>query len=544
MRLEKRATVVLLFLSLMLLTPVFSLAQVRDVPPGHWAYEAVRTLLDKGYLAIGEDQLFRGDEPVDRYTLATVVAKIITEIESGRAATTPEDVRTLQRLSEELREDLVMAYAELERLEGRVETAEKHAAAYEEKMAEVIGSYAALYHRVNALEESLRASQVENKEALEQETARLKQLLDDLGASLSLDVRGLREEIASVSELVDERSYTLSAADQELRQQVQQLAQTLQEEARALRLETAQRLEQERLERMASLEELEQRINASFSQHGMQLAGQATDTQQRFTELRKELAELETRLQTDIADEAASLQTELENLAVRLASLQAELEAEQAATGDRLVTVDRAFTELRQAVNEHSEVLAAYDMMLRSLTEDLQAQERRMLGEMDTRTESMVRMQGQLLSDIEQLRASLEELRKESENVAARTAQFEAALRTFETDLAAQLAAISQEQAELNARLNTVRDDVLVLQSQVGLSESQIAALTRRVREDLSEQLNLSLLRERELQDKLRDLQAEFDSYRASTEEQLGKVNSSQMLSIGALILGAIALFN
>ena len=46
---------------------------VRDVPPNHWAYEAVMELVNRGYIAI-DDGLFAGDQPVDRFTLATVVA--------------------------------------------------------------------------------------------------------------------------------------------------------------------------------------------------------------------------------------------------------------------------------------------------------------------------------------------------------------------------------------------------------------------------------------------------------------------------------------
>src|SRR5690606_16825053 len=85
-----------------LVVPSAGALEVSDVPPGHWAYEAVSTLLERGYLPPGEDQLFRGDEAVDRYTLASVVAQLLAEVESGRAAATSEDLRTLQLLTEEL----------------------------------------------------------------------------------------------------------------------------------------------------------------------------------------------------------------------------------------------------------------------------------------------------------------------------------------------------------------------------------------------------------------------------------------------------------
>ncbi len=83
-----------------------------DVPPNHWAYQAVKQLVDKGYLALYQDQTFRGDQPVDRYTLATVVAKILKEAASGNTAASREDVKLLRSLTNEFREELVKVLTE------------------------------------------------------------------------------------------------------------------------------------------------------------------------------------------------------------------------------------------------------------------------------------------------------------------------------------------------------------------------------------------------------------------------------------------------
>ena len=40
--------------------------QIKDVPPDHWAYEAVAS---RGYLAVYEDGTFDGTRSVDRFTL-------------------------------------------------------------------------------------------------------------------------------------------------------------------------------------------------------------------------------------------------------------------------------------------------------------------------------------------------------------------------------------------------------------------------------------------------------------------------------------------
>ncbi|HYH04369.1 MAG TPA: S-layer homology domain-containing protein [Bacillota bacterium] len=104
----------LLLLSVLLLGTVTLTwaAEPKDVPADHWAYKAVKQLVDKGYLQLYQDQTFQGDQPVDRYTLATVVAKILGEIASGGTGTSKEDVKVLRSLTNELRQELVKIIAE------------------------------------------------------------------------------------------------------------------------------------------------------------------------------------------------------------------------------------------------------------------------------------------------------------------------------------------------------------------------------------------------------------------------------------------------
>jgi hypothetical protein len=82
-------------------------AEPKDVPADHWAYQAVKQLIDQGYLQLYQDQTFQGNQPVDRYTLATVVAKILNEIASGGVGTNRNDVKILRELTNELRQELV-----------------------------------------------------------------------------------------------------------------------------------------------------------------------------------------------------------------------------------------------------------------------------------------------------------------------------------------------------------------------------------------------------------------------------------------------------
>ena len=83
------------------------LASVTDVPRDHWAYQAVISLVNRGFLATYEDGSFQGTNPVDRYTLAVTVARILDEIEAGRVMGSQSDIDLLRDLSNEFRTELV-----------------------------------------------------------------------------------------------------------------------------------------------------------------------------------------------------------------------------------------------------------------------------------------------------------------------------------------------------------------------------------------------------------------------------------------------------
>jgi hypothetical protein len=107
-----RFTVIFLALAVMLFTITMSALaddnnNPADVPTNHWAYKAVKLLIDKGYLQLYQDQTFQGDKPVDRYTMAVIVAKILNEIASGQVGTNKEDMELIKRLTNEFRNEFV-----------------------------------------------------------------------------------------------------------------------------------------------------------------------------------------------------------------------------------------------------------------------------------------------------------------------------------------------------------------------------------------------------------------------------------------------------
>lgn len=100
-------------------------AEIKDVPREHWAYQSVKLLVDKGYLGLYGDGTFQGTKAVDRYTLAVVIARILSEVDSGRIGATPDDVELLRKLSGEFREELVLIASELEIFKKTINEHEK-----------------------------------------------------------------------------------------------------------------------------------------------------------------------------------------------------------------------------------------------------------------------------------------------------------------------------------------------------------------------------------------------------------------------------------
>ncbi|MCS6830894.1 MAG: S-layer homology domain-containing protein [Armatimonadota bacterium] len=63
-----------------------SLAQnteFKDVPPDHWAAEAVKEVVAKGIMKGFPDGTFRGEQPVTRYELAVTLARFMRQVEES-----------------------------------------------------------------------------------------------------------------------------------------------------------------------------------------------------------------------------------------------------------------------------------------------------------------------------------------------------------------------------------------------------------------------------------------------------------------------------
>ncbi|NLW47710.1 MAG: hypothetical protein GXY86_10300 [Firmicutes bacterium] len=171
---------ILVGLTLILLFLVFSLVSLgandpMDVPSSHWAYQAVKLMIDRGYLQLYQDQSFQGDKPVDRYTLAVVISKMLNEVAAGRVGSSKEDVELLRKLTNEYWSELVEMNIKENRSSKRMESLSKQDQIFKEDLTQTM----VLVQKLNA-----------EQRALQKEVQRI---IDEI-QTISLRVQQLEEE--------------------------------------------------------------------------------------------------------------------------------------------------------------------------------------------------------------------------------------------------------------------------------------------------------------------------------------------------------------
>ncbi|MDJ0569917.1 MAG: iron uptake porin, partial [Pleurocapsa sp. MO_192.B19] len=111
------------------LSQVTNVNQLRDVSPTDWAYEALRSLVDRyGCIAGFPNQTYRGNQALSRYEFAAGLNSCLNQIErliASSEAVSQEDLDTINRLSQEFE-------AELATLGGRVDEIESRTAILED----------------------------------------------------------------------------------------------------------------------------------------------------------------------------------------------------------------------------------------------------------------------------------------------------------------------------------------------------------------------------------------------------------------------------
>jgi hypothetical protein len=156
--------------------PVFAAANTAgnnapvDVPASHWAYKAVKLLIDKGYLQLYQDQTFQGDRPVDRYTLANTVAKILIDSASGQTGINKDDLSILKSLINEFHDELIAIIAKNNEQDLRLDVLEQKDVIANQELIEVRAELLKLQNEVAELRTKLQELETELLETKQKQT--------------------------------------------------------------------------------------------------------------------------------------------------------------------------------------------------------------------------------------------------------------------------------------------------------------------------------------------------------------------------------------
>lgn len=103
-----------------------NVTQLRDVSPGDWAYEALRSLVERyGCIAGYPDRTFRGNRATSRYEFAAGLNACLQQIERLITSNTAnfvsrKDLETLSRLTQDFQTELASLGPRIGKLENRV----------------------------------------------------------------------------------------------------------------------------------------------------------------------------------------------------------------------------------------------------------------------------------------------------------------------------------------------------------------------------------------------------------------------------------------
>ena len=107
------------------LDQVTNVTQLRDVSPGDWAFEALRSLVERyGCIAGYPDGTYRGNRAMSRYEFAAGLNACLQQVErlirtSGEGFASKQDLATLQRLIEQFGPELATLRGRVDALEAR-----------------------------------------------------------------------------------------------------------------------------------------------------------------------------------------------------------------------------------------------------------------------------------------------------------------------------------------------------------------------------------------------------------------------------------------
>jgi hypothetical protein len=104
--------------------PALAANPFMDVPMNSWAYDAVSQLSASGVVSGYPDGTFKGNQPMTRYEMASIVARSLATVDMNKAS--KQDVEMLKKLVVEFKDELDALGVKVDSLDSRVAVLEEN----------------------------------------------------------------------------------------------------------------------------------------------------------------------------------------------------------------------------------------------------------------------------------------------------------------------------------------------------------------------------------------------------------------------------------
>jgi len=104
--------------------PAFAANPFMDVPMNSWAYDAISQLSAVGVVSGYPDGTFKGNQPMTRYEMASIVARALAVVDMNKAS--KQDVEMLKKLVVEFKDELDALGVQVDELDSRVAVLEEN----------------------------------------------------------------------------------------------------------------------------------------------------------------------------------------------------------------------------------------------------------------------------------------------------------------------------------------------------------------------------------------------------------------------------------
>ena len=104
--------------------PALAANPFMDVPMNSWAYDAVSQLSASGIVSGYPDGTFKGNQPMTRYEMASIVARALATVDMNKAS--KQDVEMLKKLVVEFKDELDALGVKVDKLDSRVAVLEEN----------------------------------------------------------------------------------------------------------------------------------------------------------------------------------------------------------------------------------------------------------------------------------------------------------------------------------------------------------------------------------------------------------------------------------